>query len=137
MRRVVITGIGFCSPIGNTLQEVKSNFEQMKSGIRYMHEWDDVNGLDSRIAGVVDKDDFSEIPRNYRRTMDRVSMMSALSLQEAIKQSGLTQEQISSLRTGLSFGSAMGGLETLFSYAKNVANINYLDNYKLLKNDFR
>jgi 3-oxoacyl-[acyl-carrier-protein] synthase II len=122
MRRVVITGIGFCSPIGNTLQEVKSNFEQMKSGIRYMHEWDEINGLESRIAGVVDKDDFSEIPRNYRRTMDRVSMMSALSLQEAIKQSGLTQEQISSLRTGLSFGSAMGGLETLFSYAKNVAS---------------
>ena len=122
MKRVVITGIGFCSPIGNTFKELQDNFEKMKSGIRYMHEWDDVNGLESRIAGVVDKDDFKEIPRNYRRTMDRVSMMSAISLQEAIAQSGLSKEQISDIRTGLSFGSAMGGLETLFSYAKNVGD---------------
>lgn len=122
MRRVVITGIGFYSPIGNSLEEIKRSFMEMKSGIRTMPEWDSANGLEARIAGVVDVDDFSEIPRANRRTMDRVAMMSALSLKRAITQSGLDDVTIKHKRTGLSFGSAMGGLETLFSYAEDVSH---------------
>ncbi len=121
MRRVVITGIGFYSPIGNSIEELKSSFLDMKSGIRYMPEWEHINGLDAKIAGVVAVDDFSEIPRANRRTMDRVAMMAALSLKRAIVQSGLGDEVVKHERTGLSFGSAMGGLETLFDYAANVA----------------
>jgi 3-oxoacyl-[acyl-carrier-protein] synthase II len=122
MRRVVITGVGFYSPIGNSLEEIKRNFMDMKSGIRSMPEWDGANGLEARIAGVVDVDDFSEIPRANRRTMDRVAMMCALSLKRAIIQSGLDDTTIKHKRTGLSFGSAMGGLETLFSYAEDVSH---------------
>lgn len=121
MRRVVITGTGFYSPIGDTEEKVMDHFFGMKSGIRKMDEWDSVNGLDARIAGVVPVSDFSEIPRQHRRTMDRVAMMCALSLKRAVEQSGLEQRHISSPRTGLSFGSAMGGLETLFEYAEDVA----------------
>lgn len=121
MRRVVITGTGFYSPIGDTEEKVMDHFFGMKSGIRKMDEWDSVNGLDARIAGVVPVSDFSEIPRQNRRTMDRVAMMCALSLKRAVEQSGLEQRHISSPRTGLSFGSAMGGLETLFEYAEDVA----------------
>ncbi len=121
MRRVVVTGIGFYSPIGSSLEELRASFEGMKSGIRYMHEWDGANGLEARIAGAVPVDDFSEIPRANRRTMDRVAMMCALSLKRAIAQSGLSSETIGSPRTGLSFGSAMGGLETLFDYAEDVS----------------
>lgn len=121
MRRVVITGVGFYSPIGDTQEKVMEHFLAMKSGIRKMDEWDGVNGLDARIAGVVPISDFSEIPRQNRRTMDRVAMMCALSLKRAVGQSGLDKTQISSSRTGLSFGSAMGGLETLFDYAEDVA----------------
>jgi len=121
MRRVVITGVGFYSPIGDTEEKVMDHFLGMKSGIRKMDEWDAVNGLEARIAGVVPATDFSEIPRQNRRTMDRVAMMCALSLKRAVAQSGLEQTHISSPRTGLSFGSAMGGLETLFNYAEDVA----------------
>lgn len=122
MRRVVITGIGFYSPIGSSWDEVRENFEQKNSGIRAMPEWDEVHGLDARIAGVVNKNDFSEIPRTNRRTMDRVAMMCALSLKRAIEQSGLNQEAIGSPRSGISFGSAMGGLDTLFNYAEDVSH---------------
>lgn len=122
MRRVVITGTGFYSPIGSSWKEVRENFEQMNSGIRYIPEWDKANGLEARIAGVVNENDFSEIPRANRRTMDRVAMMCALSLKRAIEQSGLTPEEITSPRSGISFGSAMGGLETLFSYAEDVSH---------------
>jgi 3-oxoacyl-[acyl-carrier-protein] synthase II len=53
--------------------------------------------------------------------MDRVAMMCALSLKRAVTQSGLDTEQITAHRTGLSFGSAMGGLDTLFKYAQDVS----------------
>ncbi|MDD2829462.1 MAG: beta-ketoacyl synthase N-terminal-like domain-containing protein [Sulfuricurvum sp.] len=122
MRRVVITGVGFYSPIGESMVELRQSFEEMKSGIRYMGEWEGANGLEARIAGVVPANDFSEIPRANRRTMDRVAMMCALSLKRAIAQSGLGEEVIQSPRTGLSFGSAMGGLETLFEYAEDVSH---------------
>lgn len=121
-RRVVITGVGFYSPIGDDMATLRSSFEQMKSGVRTMSEWEKVNGLSSRIAGVVAQDDFSEIPRQYRRTMDRVAMMCALSLKRAVAQSGLTQAEVTSPRTGISFGSAMGGLDTLFDYAEDVSH---------------
>lgn len=122
MRRVVITGVGFYSPIGSSMEELRQSFEEMKSGIRYMGEWESANGLEARIAGVVPVSDFSEIPRANRRTMDRVAMMCALSLKRAIEQSGLSEEIVSSPRSGLSFGSAMGGLETLFDYAEDVSH---------------
>lgn len=109
MRRVVITGTGFCSPIGSNAKELLHNLENLKSGIVYMNQWDGVKGLEARVAGLVDIDDFSQIPRANRRTMDRVAMMCALSLQDAIKQSGIDQDILSSPRTGISFGSAMGG----------------------------
>lgn len=121
MRRVVITGTGFCSPIGSNAKELLHNLENLKSGIVYMNQWDGVKGLEARVAGLVDIDDFSQIPRANRRTMDRVAMMCALSLQDAIKQSGIDQDILSSPRTGISFGSAMGGLDTLFDYASNVS----------------
>lgn len=124
MRRVVITGTGFYSPIGSSWEEVRENFERMNSGVRYMPEWNEAHGLGARIAGVVDKNDFSEIPRANRRTMDRVAMMCALSLKRAIEQSGLSEEVVTSARSGISFGSAMGGLETLFSYAEDVSHNN-------------
>lgn len=122
MRRVVITGVGFYSPIGSSMVELRQSFDEMKSGVRYMGEWEGANGLEARIAGVVPVDDFTEIPRANRRTMDRVAMMCALSLKRAITQSGLSEEVIQSPRTGLSFGSAMGGLETLFEYAEDVSH---------------
>lgn len=49
-------------------------------------------------------------------------MLCALSLKRAVVQSGLEVEQITSHRTGLSFGSARGGLETLFEYAEDVSH---------------
>lgn len=122
MRRVVITGVGFYSPIAQSMSELRHSFEEMKSGIRYMGEWDGANGLEARIAGVVPVSDFNEIPRANRRTMDRVAMMCALSLKRAIEQSGLSPEIVQSPRSGISFGSAMGGLETLFDYAEDVSH---------------
>lgn len=120
MKRVVVTGIGSVTPIGNGLDEMHQSMLNNKSGIRYMQEWDEIVGLKSRVAGMVN--DFSEevIPRKFRRTMDRVAQMCAVSMEQAIADSGLDRSKITDPRIGISFGSAMGGLETLYEFASKV-----------------
>lgn len=118
--RVVITGTSCYSPLGNGMESVYEGLLYNRSGVRYMSDWDDIAGLKSRVAGVVEGFDATSINRQYRRTMDRVAQMCAKSLEEAILQSGLTQSDIVNPKTGISFGSAMGGLDTLYEYASSI-----------------
>jgi 3-oxoacyl-[acyl-carrier-protein] synthase II len=119
-RRVVITGASCYTPIGNGMEAIHESFLQNRSGVRYMHEWDEVSGLKSRVAGVVKDFDPNSINRQYRRTMDRVAQMCAKSLEEAIAASGLSEAEINNPKTGISFGSAMGGLETLYEFSSSI-----------------
>jgi 3-oxoacyl-[acyl-carrier-protein] synthase II len=119
-KRVVVTGVSCYSPIGNGLEAVYDGLLHNRSGVRYMKEWDEVAGLRSRVAGVVNGFDSASINRQYRRTMDRVSQMAAKSLEEAIAASGLSAHDIKDSKTGISFGSAMGGLDTLYEFASSI-----------------
>lgn len=120
MRRVVVTGIGLNSPLGNSYDELYQNLKDGKCGIEYMPEWEKIQYFGTKIAGIVKNIDFMSIPRKYRRSMDRVAMLSAISTRDAIEDSGLIQELISSKRCGIAFGSTMGGNETLFEYIPEV-----------------
>ena len=122
MRRVVVTGVGLNSPLGNSYEELYQGLVEEKCGIEYIENWDEIEYLGPKIAGVVKGLDFSQIPRKYRRSMDRVAQLSALSTQDAIEDAGLTQEILSGRRCGLAFGSTMGGNETLFEYVPEVKN---------------
>lgn len=119
-KRVVVTGASCYSPIGNGLDALYDSLVQNRSGVRYINEWDGIVGLKSRVAGTVDNFDASSIARQYRRTMDKVSQMCAKSLEEAIASSGLSSEEITNPKTGISFGSAMGGLDTLYDTASSI-----------------
>ncbi len=116
-RRVVVTGASCYSPLGNGMEALYDGLFVGRCGVRYMSEWDEVNGLKSRVAGTIDNFDASSISRQYRRTMDRVAQMCAKALEEAIALSGLSSEEIANPKTGISFGSAMGGLDTLYDTA--------------------
>ena len=122
MRRVVITGIGMLSPLGNDMQTLKASLEAMKSGVRNLPEWGEFEGLETRVCGVVDWDDYKEIPRKDRRSMGRVALMAAKSMQDAIDDSGLNPEQISNPRSGIAFGSTMGADEVIFPYITEIAS---------------
>ena len=108
MRRVAVTGMGICSPIGNDLPTVLDALIHGRSGIRRMPEWSDIEGLGSQVAGVVEDFDPRSISRKYRRTMGRVSLLAALAARDAVSQSGLQEEDLASERTGVSLGSTTG-----------------------------
>lgn len=104
MRRVVITGMGIVSCIGNDQQQVLSSLRHGRSGIRYVPDYEEM-GLRTHIAGRPDIDLEAAIGRKQRRFMTDASCYAAISLQQAIDQAGLTIEQVSSPRTGVVAGS--------------------------------
>lgn len=104
MRRVVVTGIGIVSCLGKNKEEVLGSLQQGKSGISHQPEYAE-KGFKSHIAGSIDID-FSElIDRKLLRFMGESAAYSYLSMQEAIADAGLSDDQVSNVRTGLIAGS--------------------------------
>jgi 3-oxoacyl-[acyl-carrier-protein] synthase-1 len=103
MRRVVVTGMGIISCLGNSLDEVTNSLKTGKSGIRFSEKYKEL-GFRSQICGAPDVDT-SVIDRKVRRFMADSAMYSYLSMQQAIAQAGLTDEMVSNDRTGLIAGS--------------------------------
>ncbi|WP_152206107.1 beta-ketoacyl-ACP synthase I [Marinobacter changyiensis] len=103
MRRVVITGMGIVSCLGNSTEEVLNSLRTGKSGIRFNEAYRD-KGFRSQVSGSVDVDT-STIDRKLKRFMGQSAMYSYLSMQQAVDASGLTEAMISNDRTGLIAGS--------------------------------
>ena len=105
MREVVVTGIGIVSSIGNNVQEVTESLKTLKSGI-VKNEINSELGLRSHISGSVKNLDLKErIDRKLFRFMGEAAAFAYISTEEAIKDSGLDEESLSSERTGLIMGS--------------------------------
>ncbi|WP_231759527.1 beta-ketoacyl-ACP synthase I [Microbulbifer elongatus] len=109
MRRVVITGMGITSCIGNNTTEVLASLKAGRSGIRTMDEYAEL-GLRSQIAGVVDIDFKEHIDRKHLRFMGDSAAYAYISMAEAIAMAGLEESDVSNPRTGLVMGS--GGTST-------------------------
>lgn len=103
MRRAVITGMGIVSCLGNNTSEVLDSLRQGRSGIRYNESYRE-KGFRSQVSGSVSVD-LSVIDRKQRRFMGDSAAFAYLSLQQAIAQAGLTENQIKSDRTGIIAGS--------------------------------
>jgi 3-oxoacyl-[acyl-carrier-protein] synthase II len=120
-RRVVIVGMGIRSPIGNTPGELVKSLKERRSGICIMPEWQNIKGLRTRVAGVCHIEGEEEsIPRPYRRSMGRVAMLAALSAIDAVKASGLSEEEIASPACGISYGSTEGSVRSQMEYIGNM-----------------
>ncbi len=105
MREVVVTGIGIVSSIGNNVEEVTESLKTLKSGI-VKNETNLELGLRSHISGSVKNLDLKErIDRKLFRFMGEAAAFAYISTEEAIKDSGLDEESLSSERTGLIMGS--------------------------------
>ncbi|WP_166269232.1 beta-ketoacyl-ACP synthase I [Marinobacter caseinilyticus] len=103
MKRVVITGMGIVSCLGNSTESVQESLKLGRSGIRFNETYRDL-GFRSQVSGSVDVDT-SQIDRKMRRFMGQSAMYSYLAMQQAIASSGLTDEMISNDRTGIIAGS--------------------------------
>jgi len=113
MRRVVITGMGINSPIGNTLEDVRDALSSGRSGVSAMPEWQGVKGLKTHVAGRVSGLDPKAIARTFRRTMGRMSILAAFAARDAVAHARIPQDTLSGGRTGVAFGSTTGSPEVL------------------------
>ena len=110
MRRVVITGMGIVSCLGNDTDSVTRSLREGRSGIRFKEEYQEI-GMRSQVAGTptIQLDGF--IDRKPRRFMGDAAAYAYVAMQNAIADSGLNDEQVSNERTGLIAGS--GGHSSL------------------------
>ncbi|MBZ2189851.1 beta-ketoacyl-ACP synthase I [Alcanivorax sp. JB21] len=104
MKRVVITGMGIVSCLGNDPATVTTALRDGRSGIRLKEAYQE-QGLRSHVAGYPDIDLDALIDRKARRFMGDAAAYAYVAMQNAIADAGLTEEQVSSLRTGLIAGS--------------------------------
>jgi len=109
MRRVVITGLGIVSSLGNNKQEVTDSLREGKSGIEFIPEYEEL-GFRSHVGGTVNINTEELIDRKVRRFMGDSAAFNYIAMKEAIEDSGLEDDMVSNVRTGLIAGS--GGAST-------------------------
>ena len=109
MRRVVVTGIGIVSPIGNNTAEVTESLKEAKSGIHFDQSHKEM-GFRSHVSGQIKINLQDSIDRKFLRFMGDGASYNYLAMLEALKDSGLEENEISNPMTGLIMGS--GGPST-------------------------
>ena len=113
MRRVVITGMGIVSSIGNNKDEVLDSLQNGKSGIVAMPEFAEM-GFDSQVAGTIKNLDLNKfIDKRDLRFMGKGSAYAHIAMQQAISDAGLSDDIISNEKTGLVVGSGVPSVENL------------------------
>jgi len=109
MKRVVVTGLGIVSSIGNNQQEVVESLKEGRSGIVFSETYKEM-GLRSQVEGAIKIELDNLIDRKVRRFMGDGAAFNYVAMQQAIDDSGLEESEISNFRTGLVMGS--GGPST-------------------------
>jgi len=104
MKRVVITGYGIVSCLGNDKQAVLESLQQGRSGIKFQEIYKEI-GMRSHVAGSVDINIEDHIDRKVRRFMGEAAAFAHISMQQAIEHAGLNDSQVSNIRTGIIMGS--------------------------------
>lgn len=103
-KRVVITGLGVVSSLGNDTESVAAALYEGRSGISLRQEQIDV-GMRSHIAGAPDIDTTAHIDRKQLRFMGNAAAYAYISMQQAITDAGLEPSEVSNERTGIIAGS--------------------------------
>ncbi|NRB38740.1 MAG: beta-ketoacyl-ACP synthase [Pseudomonadales bacterium] len=125
MKRVVITGMSGISPIGSSWEEISKNLKAQKTGIVRVDDWDRFEGLDTRLAGVVQ--DF-EKPDHYLRkqvrSMGRVALMATVCTEKALADAGLLEDKelLSGGLTGIAYGSSSGSPDAIADFSNMIHN---------------
>lgn len=104
MKRVVVTGIGIVSCIGNNKAEVLDSLREGRSGIKFQETYKDM-GFRSHLAGSVDIELKEHIDRKALRFMGDAAGYAYISMHQAIEDSQLAEDQVSNERTGIVMGS--------------------------------
>ncbi|QWT45691.1 beta-ketoacyl-ACP synthase II [Azospira inquinata] len=114
-RRVVVTGLGIVSPVGNTVDDAWQNILAGRSGIGQITKFD-TSTFPAKIAGEVKNFDITQYisPKDARR-MDTFIHFGMAAAIQAVRDAGLDSEQVDSERIGVAIGSGIGGLPLIES----------------------
>lgn len=119
-RRVVITGIGGVTALGDDWPTIRENMEAGRTAIRRMEGWDRFDGINTRLGAPVPN--FSvegRYPRKKLRTMGRVSRMAVYATERALDSAGLTDDPVlKEGRTGIAYGSSFGSPQPVVAFAE-------------------
>ena len=110
MRRVVVTGAGAVSALGNDWQTVRERLASGRNAVVHMSDWDDIRGLNTRLGAPVPPFTLpSHYTRKLTRSMGRVSLMAVLASEAALADAGLAGDPlVTSGRMGIAYGSSTG-----------------------------
>lgn len=112
-RRVVVTGIGAISPIGNDAQTMWENAKKGTNGIDFVKGFD-TEGNEIKIGAEIKDFDFEEFfGKKQMKRMDRFVQLGMIATKEAVEDSGLDFDQVDRDRVGVYYGSGIGGLATI------------------------
>jgi 3-oxoacyl-[acyl-carrier-protein] synthase II len=120
LRRVVITGVGLASPIGNSLDAVSFALREGRHGIATQPGWSAHGNLATRLAAPVCDLAFSTHARRKIRTMGRVALLSVHASDQAVADAGLTPEDLASGNLGLAYGSTHGSSSELEEFCRTL-----------------
>ena len=114
MKRVVVTGIGIVSSLGNNTNEVAASLRQGKTGVRFSEEYAEI-GFRSQVHAPLTIDPDERIDRKIRRFMGEGAAYNYLAMEEAIADAGLAENEVSNPRAGLIMGSGGPSTSNLIS----------------------
>ena len=117
MRRVVVTGIGIVSSIGNNPEEVVDSLRNAKSGISFAEEYKEL-GFRCQVHGKPDLDVTEALDRRTLRFMGQGAAWNYIAMQQAIDDSGLPEDMVVNERTGLIMGSGGPSTKTAIEAAE-------------------
>jgi len=112
MRRIVITGMGIVSPLGNTPEIFFANLMAGKSGVRRLQS-DFTDRLDVKIAAQADFDPLQHFNKNKTSMLDRVSQFALYSANQALADAQLDLAQVDKSRVGVYLGTGMAGAASI------------------------
>ena len=110
--RVVITGMGGVSPLGQSIDEMCAAIEGGKTAIRRMPEWEGL-GLHGLLGAPAELTNERMIPRDARRSMGRMSMFAVQAAQQALADAGIAEEECGTGRLGCVIGSTIGSTASI------------------------
>lgn len=125
MRRVAITGIGVASPIGDDLASASAALREGRHGIERCEAWAAHPEMLTRLGAPV-RTDLTRWSRKVTRTMGRVALLALHTTEGAIAQAGLTEDELTTGRAGLAYGSTHGSTAAWEKFALTLETPNAL-----------
>ncbi|MEC9342442.1 MAG: beta-ketoacyl-ACP synthase I [Pseudomonadota bacterium] len=113
MKRVVVTGMGIVSSIGNNTQEVLASLREAKSGISHADDYAEM-GFRCHVHGAPSLDPFEVLDRRTARFMSKGTAWNYIAMEQAVRDAGLEQGEIVNPRTGIIMGSGGPSTRTIF-----------------------